>query len=104
MKATIFKIILFGLFLGALSSISFMVVGLIVYYGCEAVNIFLPISFLRYSAVASFIGGLLGTFAVYMYVFFLTKRFISSVMMTKAAQETLGKYKPDTLQNLNIKG
>ena len=76
MKGVVFKLILAGILLGSLGSVSAMVAAIIVYYTASAADLSLPVSFLKYSAVFAATIGTVCMMAWYVYILYLVKFYI----------------------------
>ena len=76
MKGLIGKLFLVGILLGLLGSVSAMVTAIIIYYVSSAADLFLPISFLKYSALFSLTVGVMCTVTWYLYLLYMVKYYI----------------------------
>ena len=80
MKSILLRVFLFGILLGIISSISTMVLGLIIYFAVTAIDLYLPSSFLKHTALISLAVGTLCTLSSYVYVGILVKQFIKQAV------------------------
>ena len=76
MKGLIAKLFFAGIMLGLFGSVSAMVTAIIIYYVASAADLFLPVSFLKYSAIFSLTVGAACTVVWYLYLLYLTKFYI----------------------------
>ena len=76
MKSLIGKLVLAGILLGLFGSVSAMIAAIIIYYVASAADLFLPISFLKYSAIFSLTIGVVCTVGWYLYLLYMVKYYI----------------------------
>ena len=86
MKSLLSKIILIGIFLGLLSSVFVMFLGLIVYYALKAADVMMLSFFLEKVAIASIVTGVICCFSWYIYLLLIAKRYFFKIV-SKATQK-----------------
>jgi len=74
------KIILIGLFLGALSTSVTMLLGIALYYAVEATELFLSAYFLNYAAWLALVIGLGCALAWYIYILTLARKYFIQIV------------------------
>ena len=78
MKSMIFKVIMFGLLIGFICTLTSMSIGLLIYFIALGVSSPLALAILKYVTYISFGLGVLGMVSVYIYFAFLVKHFIKN--------------------------
>lgn len=88
MRKTLAVIILLGLFFGVLAAAMTMLLGIIVYYSLESLEIFISMHFLNYAAWLSMGIGLFFIFAWYIYILLIARKYFFRIV-----DEFIGQFK-----------
>lgn len=78
MKNMIFKVIMFGLLIGFICTLTSMSIGLLIYFIALGIDSPLALTILKFATFISFGLGVLGMISVYIYFAFLVKHFIKN--------------------------
>ena len=80
MNKLLFKIILIGILLGVIATSITMFFGIAIYYGLEALELFLSVYFLNYAAWTALAIGVTCTLAWYIYMLIVARQFFKDIM------------------------